>query len=131
MSSLPYAAALVLAVVVPVALARAHARIDDAVLDDWARDRGLVLAPEHRPVVASYLRAARIRRTWGVLAALLLPTLVDLVLNGRLTILGFSAHESAPYAGPIEAVIGYLLGALYAEVSLARPLDPGRRSASL
>lgn len=83
-------------------------------------------------MVAGYLRRARILRTWGALGGLLLPSLVELAASGRVQLLGFGTDgEAAPYAGPIGAFIGYLLGALYAEVSLARRHDPSRRSASL
>ena len=71
-------------------------------------------------------------RTWGALGGLLLPSLVELALSGRVQVLGFGTDESsAPYAGPIGAFIGYLVGALCAEVSLARPFDSATRSASL
>jgi hypothetical protein len=66
------------------------------------------------------------------LAGVLLPTLVELIWHGDLVILGFHGDGSgAPYTGPMEAYIGYLLGALVAEISSARPRGPGRRSASL
>jgi hypothetical protein len=98
----------------------------------WAHARGVELTPETRPVVARYLRRARVLRICGALAGVLLPTLVELIWHGRLVILGFERNgSSAPYAGPMEAYIGYLLGALAAEVSLARPRDPARRKASL
>jgi uncharacterized membrane protein len=132
MSTLPLVLALALLVVVPVVLARAHAAVDDDLLADWARPRGLQLTPDNRPIVARYLRRARVLRTWGALAGILLPSLVELAVNGRVVVLGFGTDgTSAPYAGPMEAYIGYLLGALAAEVSLARPQDPARRSASL
>jgi hypothetical protein len=98
----------------------------------WARARGLELTPENRPLVARYLRRARVLPICGALVAVVLPTIVELALHGELVILGFhSDGSSAPYAGPFEAYIGYLLGALVAELSLARPRAPGRRSASL
>jgi protein-S-isoprenylcysteine O-methyltransferase Ste14 len=101
-------------------------------LVDWARERGLELTAENRPVVASYLRRTRLLRACGALAGILLPTLVELVWHGRLVILGASSDGSvAPYAGPMEAYIGYLVGALCAEVTLARPRDRTRHSASL
>ena len=132
MSSLPLAVALVLAAVIPVVVVRAHARIDEEVLAEWARARGLGLTPESRPMLGAYLRKARALRTWGALAGVVLPSLVELAWHGRLQILGFGTDGSAsPFAGPMWVFIGYLLGALLAEVSLARPLDPGRRSASL
>jgi hypothetical protein len=99
---------------------------------EWARARELELTPENRPVVARYLRRARALRAGGVLVGLLLPTLVELVLHGRLLVLGFYSDGSgAPYAAPLEAYIGYLVGAVCAELSMARPRDPARRSASL
>jgi hypothetical protein len=131
MSNFPLVLSLVLVVVVPIVLVRAHAANDDDLLDDWARARGLELASDNRPIVARYLRRARLLRTWGVLVGILLPTFVELALHGRLVVLGFGPNDSAPFAGPMEAYIGYLVGALCAEVSLARPRDPARRSASL
>ena len=98
----------------------------------WAQARGLELTPENRPVVARYLRRARLLPVCCAIAGVLLPTLVELLWHGELVILGFHSDGSgAPYAGPFEVYIGYLLGALCAEVSLARPRDPARRSASL
>lgn len=132
MSQLPLAVSLVLVVVGPVVLWRAYGRIDDDLLAAWGRARGLELTPENRPMVGAYLRAARVLRTWGALAGVLLPSLVGLAWHGRMQILGFGTDGSTnPYSGPMWVFIGYLLGALFAEVSLARPLDLTRRSASL
>jgi hypothetical protein len=101
-------------------------------LVQWAQARGLELTPENRPVVARYLRRARVLRICGALAGVLLPTLVELVWHGELVVLGFHSDGSAaPYEGPMEAYIGYLLGALAAELSFVRPRDPGLLSASL
>jgi hypothetical protein len=98
----------------------------------WSRERGFELNAENRPAVARYLRRARLLPTLGALVGVPLPTLVELVLHGELVILGFHGDGSgAPYAAPFELYIGYLLGALCAEVSMARPRDPARRSASL
>jgi hypothetical protein len=105
--------------------------MSDEQLALWAQARGLELTPENRPVVARYLRRARLLRTCGALAGVLLPTLVELVWHGRVVVLGFGTDTTAPYAAPMEAYIGYLLGALAAEVSLVRPRDPARRAASL
>lgn len=67
-----------------------------------------------------------------MLAGLLLPSLVELAVSGRVQLLGFGTDGSAaPYAGPIGGYVGYLVGALCAELSLVRPLSPARRSASL
>jgi len=132
MSDYPLAIALVLAVSVPVVLARAYAKVSDELLAEWADAHGVELTPESMQMVARYLRRSRVLRTWGALAGLFLPTLVELALNGRVQLLGFGTDgNAAPYAGPIWGFLGYLVGSLYAEVSLARPLDQARRSASL
>jgi hypothetical protein len=132
MADLPLVLALALAVIVPVVLARAYAKVDDKLLAEWAGAHGLELTPENRPTVARYLRRARVLRTWGALGGLFIPSLVEFALSGRVQVLGFGTDgSSAPYAGPIGAYVGYLFGALCAEVSLARPVDPARRSASL
>ena len=98
----------------------------------WAQARGLALTPETRPVVGRYLAAARRLRTLGALCGAVLPSLVDLVLNGRVQVLGFGTDGNhAPFQGPITILLGYLAGALWAEVSLARPPAADRRQASL
>jgi hypothetical protein len=132
MSTVPLVLGPVLVILASVVLARAYAPVGDKLLADWAQAHGVELTPESQRVVARYLRKSRVLRTWGALAGLLLPSLVDLALNGRFQLLGFGTDGSAaPYAGPIGAYIGYLVGGLYAEVSLARPIDQARRSASL
>jgi hypothetical protein len=129
---LPLGLAALLAVLIPVVLTRAYARVDDDRLAEWARAHGVDLTPENRPLVADYLRRARVLRTWGAIGGLLLPSVIEFAVSGRVQVLGFGTDGSAaPYAGPIGGFIGYLVGALCAEVSLARPLDPARRSASL
>jgi hypothetical protein len=131
MSNLPLVLALVL-LVVPVVLVRAQAAIDDDALDAWAGARGLELTPASGPVVARYLRRARTMRAWGAVVGILLASLVELAWHGRLVVLGFGTDGSAaPYAGPMEAYIGYLVGAAAAELSFARPRDRARPSASL
>jgi hypothetical protein len=108
------------------------AMADVAAADGWARARGLELTPETRPVVTRHLAAARRLRTLGALCGAVLPSLVDLVVNGRLQVLGFATDGSAaPFQGPLTILLGYLAGALWAEVSLARPLGADRRRASL
>jgi hypothetical protein len=81
--------------------------------------------------VRRYLRRARILRTWGGVAGAILPSLIDYVVNGRVQVLGFGTDgESAPL-GFGTIFVGYLLGALYAEVSTGRPHAGERRTASL
>jgi hypothetical protein len=131
-SGFPLVIALVLAVVVPLVLVRAHSRIGDKLLAAWAPAHGLELTSENRELVARYLRRSRLLRTWGALGGLLLPSVVELAVTGRFQLLGFGTDDSsAPYAGPIGAFVGYLIGALYAEVSFARPVNGSRRLASL
>jgi hypothetical protein len=131
-SDFPLILAVLLALVVPVVLVRAHAAIDERLLSEWARTHGVDLTPENRPVVARHLRRSRVFRTWGTVAGLLLPSLVELALTGRVQVVGFGTDgTAAPFAGPIGAFVGYLVGALCAEASLARRVHPARRSASL
>jgi hypothetical protein len=128
--SAPVTLALVLAVAIPVQLLRAYSPPADLV-DRWVAERGLDLTPENRPMVTRYLRSARVLRTWGAVAGAILPTLIELAWNGRFQVLGFGADgESAPL-GFGTIFVGYLLGALIAEVSLVRRADGARRAASL
>jgi hypothetical protein len=128
--SAPLTLAILLAIAIPVQLVRAS-RVDTRFVERWARDRGVGLTPENRPMVERYLRHARVLRTWGGVAGAILPSVFALVFSGRIVVLGFGTDgESAPLAfGSI--FVGYLLGALYAEVSFARPAPGARRRASL
>jgi hypothetical protein len=121
--SAPLTLAVVLAVVIPVAVHRAYHPARD-IADRWAAEHGLELTAANRPLVVRYLRRVRILRTWGAVAGALLPTLVEFAVDGRFVVLGFGTDgDSAPLAfGTI--FIGYLAGALIAEVSLPRP-EPG------
>lgn len=105
--------------IVAYALRRAYSEVDDGFVRQWARAHGLELTPDNRPMVVWYLCTARVLRTWGVLGGLFLPPLVSAALGG-----GGSPN-------PVWAFVGYLVGAIYAELSLVRPVAPGRRSASL
>ena len=99
---------------------------------EWSSAHGVELTPENRPLIARYLRTARLLRTAGALAGLILPSIVELAVSGRVQVLGFGTDgTSAPYAGPLSALVGYLVGALCAEIAVARPRDPARRAASL
>lgn len=115
---------MLLGVLVPLALVgyalrRAYSEVDDGFVRQWARSHGLDLTPGNRPMVAWYLFTARVLRTWGVLGGLFLPPVVGAALGG------------SAQANPLWAFVGYLVGAIYAELSLLRPVAPGRRSASL
>jgi hypothetical protein len=81
---------------------------------------------------ARHLRRARLFRRGGVVAGLVLPSLVEYALTGRVQILGFGTDgTAAPYAGPLWGYVGYLAGAVCAEATLVRRIDPARRAASL
>ncbi len=132
MTDLPLVIALLLVVVVPVVLVRAYAAVGEPQLADWAGAHGFELTADNRTLVAHYLRRARVLRSWGAIAGLLLPTLVDLAVNGRFEVMGFGSDGSAaPFQGPMTIFIGYLIGALCAELSVARRVEPANRSASL
>jgi hypothetical protein len=114
---------LVPLVIVSVALIRAYGEVDDRFVEGWARAHALTLTDENRIMVRWYLRNARVLRTWGVLAGLFLPSLIALALG---------AGDATPVPqNPVWIFVGYLVGALYAELSLVRPVDPRRRAASL
>lgn len=107
--------ALVVAVVVGVigfAVFRA-AVLTQPEVAGWARTHALALTVENKPMVAWYLRTSALLRTLGVLAGLLLPSLVVMV---------FGLDSPGP-GGWSLIFVGYLLGAVYAEVALARPRE--------
>lgn len=110
---------LVVALVAGTALVRAYTELNEDFLQQWARAHALDVTAENRPMVRWYLRTARVMRTWGALAGFFVPMAAAAA---------FDSSDSMP---PVWVFVGYLLGALYAEVSLARPLPPGRRAASL
>jgi hypothetical protein len=128
--SAPLTLAIILAVAIPLQLWRAY-RVAPGGVERWALDHGLDLTAENRPLVASYLRHARVWRTWGAVAGLLLPSVIEFAWSGRVQVLGFGTDgEMSPLAfGTL--FVGYLVGALCGEVSFARPVLGARRRASL
>ena len=117
---------VVLQLVVPVlvssyVLSRAYNAIDGPFVDEWGTAHGLTLSDRNRPMVHWYLRTARILRAWGVLAGLFLPSLLDAAIGTR------ALQQNQPFF----AFVGYLVGALYAELSLVRPAAGDRRVATL
>ena len=101
-----------------------------------AQARGLgLIALESRPVRArACLRRARLLPVCGALAGVLLPTLRPAALaRASSSILGFHSDGSRwrRTRGPFEVYIGYLAGALLAELRLARPAGGPRRAAAL
>jgi len=103
----------------------------DADVEAWAEAHGLVLTADNRDLVRRHLRSARMLRTLGALAGVLVPTLVGLSWHGRLTLLGFGADGEANPGALGWIFVGYLAGALLAELRLARPAGGARRAAAL
>ena len=128
--SAPLVLALILAVVIPWQLIRAY-RDDERAVERWARDHELELTRESRPMVQRSLRRARLCRTWGGVLGAVLPTLFDYVANGRVQVLGFGTDGTSAPLGFGSIFVGYLLGALVAEVATVRPVAQERRTASL
>ncbi|CAN5431515.1 MAG: hypothetical protein ACR2MC_09920 [Actinomycetota bacterium] len=77
-------------------------------VESWARNSGLQLTPGNRAYVASYLGRTRVFRLIGVLVGLFLPWIAGALPK--------------PFDfGLFDALLGYLLGALVAELSFNRP----------
>jgi hypothetical protein len=130
MSSFPAALAIILAVVIPIELVRAY-RQDGKRVERWARAHGVALTDETRPVLARYLRNARVYRTWGGVAGAVLPSLIEYAATGRVQVLGFGTDGTSAPLGFGTIFVGYLVGGLAAEVALVRPVNRARRAASL
>jgi hypothetical protein len=126
--ALPAAAVLAVAI---AALARAHAPVTDAALEAWAGAHALRLTAENRDLVRRHLHSARILRTWCGVAGVVLPVLVELAWHGRLTLLGFGSDGEHDPGAIGWIFVGYLAGALLAELRLARPTSGSRRAAAL
>lgn len=118
-------------VIVPVVLVRACAPVGEPLLMSWARAHGVELSAANRSLVGDYLRRARVLRSFGAVGGLLLPTFVDLAVSGRFQVMGFASDRSAPLQGPMTIFVGYLVGALLAELRVPRRVAPAHRSASL
>lgn len=95
-------------------IARAYAQIDARFVAEWSQAHALELTSANRPMVWWYLRNARVLRTVGVLAGMLLPTLGGLALG-----LGQANGIRVTFVWPF---VGYLFAALYAELTLTRPM---------
>lgn len=128
--SAPATLAIILAVAIAVELYRAY-RPEPAFAERWAGERGLELTAENRSLVGRYLRRARLFRTWGGVIGVLLPTVIAYVVDGRVTVLGFGTDGNSAPLGFGAIFIGYLAGALLAELTTVRPARGPRRVASL
>jgi hypothetical protein len=114
----------------PFQLARAS-RADLMRVERWAHARGVELTSESRPVLTTYLRSARLYRTWGGVAGAVLPSVIEYVASGRVQVLGFGTDGQSAPLGFGTIFVGYLAGALAAEIAQVRPLAATRRAASL
>ena len=84
-------------------------------VERWARDSGLQLTSDNRAYVASYLGRTRAFRLIGGLLGLVLPW-IWIVVDGALP------PKPSDFA-LFDAMLGYLLGAVVAELSFKRPQD--------
>ncbi len=102
---------VVLAALVGVAAIALWRRLDQRQsVERWAQESGLQLTADNRALVASYLRRTRAFRLVGGLLGLFLPWIV--VQSALPKPFDFSLFR---------ALLGYLLGALVAELSFNRP----------
>jgi hypothetical protein len=102
---------IVLAALLGVAAIALWPRLDQRQsIERWAQESGLQLTANNRALVASYLRRTRAFRLVGGLLGLLLPWIV--VQSALPKPFDFSLFR---------ALLGYLLGALVAELSFNRP----------
>jgi hypothetical protein len=88
-----------------------NGHITGAKAERWAASRGLALTAENRGTVVDYLHDAGLLRGLGLLAGIVLPSIWSWALGVRQTVV-------PPWTW---ACLGYLVGALYAEISLRRP----------
>jgi hypothetical protein len=126
----PFELLIVVGVLVAAALVRAYGPVDEDEIERWALAHDVGVDDETRPVVERYLRRSRVCRAWGAIAGLLAPTLIRPLLGQPVHVAGIGAYEAAP--GEVGLVfIGYLAGALWAELSVARSSSSARRAALL
>jgi hypothetical protein len=95
--------------VVVVVVSR-HWNVDEDGVSEWARSANVELTPATRPIVHRYLTWSRRSRTLGGLIGLLAPMIYSSVFGGGL-------EDSAV----VLMIVGYLLGALLAEIVVNRP----------
>jgi hypothetical protein len=117
-------------VLIAATLLRAYGPVDEDEIERWALAHDVDVDEETRPVVERYLRRSRVCRAWGAIGGLLAPTVIRPVLGEPVHVAGIGAYEATP--GELGLVfIGYLVGALWAELSVARPVTSARRAALL
>jgi hypothetical protein len=109
---------LVVAIVVVVIIIQGGRGDDDA--EVWARRHGLLLSPASTPLVERYLRLGRNLRQIGGLGGLVAAAAVTAATGLDLEV-----------SGLVWVLLGYLAGALWAELALTRLPAGTRRAASL
>ena len=121
---------IVVGALVGAALVRAYGPVDEDEIERWALAHGVDVDDETRPVVERYLRRSRVCRAWGAIAGLLAPTVIRPLLGQPVHVAGIGAYEATP--GELGLVfVGYLVGALWAELSVPRSFTSARRAALL
>ena len=86
----------------------------------WAGEMGLELTPSNEIIVRSYLERTRTLRTAGAVAGLIAPFAYQALTGGPLP---------RPFDfGLLDALTGYLVGVVVAEVSFRRPNAPVRQA---
>jgi hypothetical protein len=119
---------IVVGALVAAALVRAYGAVDEVEIERWALAHDIDVDDETRPVVERYLRRSRVCRTWGAIAGLMAPTVIRPLLGQPVHVAGIGAYEATP--GEVGLLfIGYLVGALWAELSLSRSSTSAHRAA--
>jgi hypothetical protein len=117
----PSPAFVALPVLIALAVASRGFRVDEDYVTRWANSANVSLTSESRPVVWRYLAWSRRCRTAGGLVGFLAPVFTSAVIG--------KPDDPGPWAVALM-VVGYLLGALVAELVVNRPA-PGKGTALL
>jgi hypothetical protein len=106
---------LLIPVLIAVAVASRGFRVDDDYIVNWASWFNLGLTPENKSAVRRYLQLSRRCRTAGGLVGFLAPTIYFQVVT--------PGHQPDDVGGWVVMLmlVGYLLGALIAEVVIDPP----------
>lgn len=112
---------IALPVFIALAVARRGFRVDEGHVASWASSANIAITGENRAVVRRYVAWSRRSRTAGGLAGFLAPVVSSAVVG--------TPEDPGPWAVSLM-IVGYLLGALLAEVMINRP-ERGTGTASL
>lgn len=112
---------LAVPVLIALAVASRGFQVDEAHVTRWANSANVALTNESRPVVRRYLAWSRRCRTSGGLAGFLAPVITSAAIG--------KPDDPGPWAVALM-IVGYMLGALLAEVVINRP-GRGRGTALL